>query len=127
MQQSTACWSVAASRAHQKVRGKCFSENRIRSKSTLQEVERAEGEGGEEQESFGGVLKRRQRAAEAGEVGTGVGADPESTQTLLDAYFGSDEAQLGEDDRFLKRFIASKARSMPLLDVPLHLRDCGSN
>ena len=89
----------------------------------MQEVEKAEGGGGEEQEGFGGVLKRRQRAADASDVGEGADADPESTQKLLDAYFGSDEAQLGEDDRFLKKFIANKARPLPLLHVPLHHED----
>ncbi len=90
----------------------------------MQEVEKAEGDGGEEQEGFGGVLKRRQRAAEAGDARDGTDADPESTQKLLDAYFGTDEAQLGEDDRFLKKFIANKAGPLPLLHVPLHREDC---
>ena len=88
-------------------------------KYLMQEVEKAEGDGEEEQEGFGGVLRRRQRAADASHSGDGADADPDSTQKLLDAYFGSDEAQLGEDDRFLKKFIASKASSWSLVHVPL--------
>ena len=89
-----------------------------------QEVEKAEGGGGEEQEGFGGVLRRRQRASEAGDAEEDASADPESTQKLLDAYFGSDEAQLGEDDRFLKKFIANKARSCYHVHVPLRNQIC---
>ena len=81
----------------------------------MQEVQKAERSGEEEQEGFGGVLKRRQRAADASQAGEGADTDPDSTQKLLDAYFGSDEAQLGDDDRFLKKFISNKARFRSLL------------
>ena len=73
----------------------------------LQEVEKAEGEEGGD--DFGGVLKRRQHAVDPREPQEGTDAGPESTQKLLDDYFGTDDKQLGEEDRFLKKFIANKA------------------
>lgn len=76
----------------------------------LQEVERAEGVEGEGQDEFGGVLRRRGRAADASEPQAQAGADAGNTQKLLNEYFGADDAQLGEVDRFLKKFIANKAR-----------------
>lgn len=73
----------------------------------MQEVEKAEGEEGED--DFGGVLKRRQHSVDAREPQEDADAGPESTQKLLDDYFGTDDKQLGEEDRFLKKFIANKA------------------
>ncbi len=67
---------------------------------------------GKGEDDFGVVLKRRQHAADLGDS-AGRGGDPESTQKLLDDYFGADDAQLGEEDKFLKRFIANKACDHP--------------
>ena len=77
----------------------------------------AKAEGGLEgdQDGFGGVLKQRKRAADADEPRSQAGGDEEATQKVLDDYFGADEAQLGEGDRFLKKFIANKAGLTPAL------------
>ena len=55
------------------------------------------------------MLKHRKRAAAADEPQSQALGDAEATQKVLDDYFGADEAQLGEGDRFLKKFIANKA------------------
>lgn len=66
------------------------------------------------------MLKRRQHAADLGDSAE-RGENPESTQKLLDDYFGADDAQLGEEDKFLKRFIANKARDHPSSSACNHL------
>ena len=55
------------------------------------------------------MLKQRKRAADADEPRSQAVGNEEATQKVLDDYFGADEAQLGEGDRFLKKFIANKA------------------
>ena len=81
----------------------------------LQEVAKAEGGLEGDQDAFGGVLKQRGRAADAEEPHAQAVGDEDATQKVLDDYFGADEAQLGEGDRFLKKFIANKARLTPAL------------
>ena len=80
-----------------------------------QEVAKAEGGSEGDQDGFGGVLRQRRRAADADEPQSQAASDAEATQKVLDDYFGADEAQLGEGDRFLKKFIANKAGLHPML------------
>ena len=75
----------------------------------LQEVAKAEGALKSDQDDFGGVLKQRKCASDADKPQSPAIGDAAATQKVLDDYFGADEAQLGEGDRFLKKFIANKA------------------
>jgi hypothetical protein len=56
---------------------------------------------------FGGVLKPRHREGGAGGSGAADVADSR-VQSLLNSYFGADEDQLPDDDRFLKQYILKK-------------------
>ena len=81
----------------------------------LQEVAKAEGGLEGDQDGFGGVLRQRKRTADADEPQSQAVGEEDATQKVLDDYFGADEAQLGEGERFLKKFIANKAGLTPML------------
>ena len=75
----------------------------------MQEADKALAAEGEDDDEFGGVLKKQKGRAAIEDVGLAGDAqvEGEKTQELLDAYFGKDN-QLADDERFLKHYMLNK-------------------
>ncbi|CAL8460534.1 g63 [Coccomyxa elongata] len=86
-----------------------LEEQELYRRSFLQEADKALAAEGEDDDEFGGVLKKQKGRAAIEDVGTAEDAHVEEykTQELLDAYFGKDN-QLADDERFLKHYMLTK-------------------